>query len=396
MMSSSDDVVIAAEEALFVPSVSSHHLMTSTAKRLKPFTTSTTTSENPPDHQRGQFGEFIVPSQPATILGATEYCVPCTTPITANDNPPPGYQRGRGIIPSQPAADRKCDACQQTLPRYLFPKDKFAKRDRNGTNDGGGVAVVVRHTCRRCSKNRTAERCKQSAKSQIKVGRMGDSGAVRRPNNFGYCDYVDRLFGLDCFADIVRLGAFGSAKDVSESMAAIEAACRHGRLPPSPGGGTKGGGAGVACLCIGDGSTPRTAVLACFLRGWDCVSIDPALRDEWRGAEPRGVRGLVGYGGTLEDFLGDGRGAAAVASAVGEKRYDHLLLLCVHSHARLVGPASVASMTARYDGVPATLVSLPCCPRFRSRRDVGRAPDVSYEDDCVFSACRQVEVWNFD
>ncbi len=102
----------------------------------------------------------------------------------------------------------------QTLPRYLFPEDKFAKRDRNGTNDGGGVAVVVRHTCRRCSKNRTAKRCKQSTKSQIKVGRMGDSGAVRRPNNFGYCDYVDRLFGLDCFADIVGLGAFGSAKDI--------------------------------------------------------------------------------------------------------------------------------------------------------------------------------------
>ena len=133
------------------------------------------------------------------------------------------------------------------------PKDKFAKRDRDGTHDDGGAAVVVRHTCRRCSKNRTAERCKQSAKPQIKVGRKGDSGAVRRPNNFGYCDYVDRLFGLDCFADIARLGAFGSTKDVSESMAAIEAACRHGRLPPSrggaadgndgDGGGTRGGGA---------------------------------------------------------------------------------------------------------------------------------------------------------
>ena len=306
-----------------------------------------------------------------------------------------------------PAADRKCDACRQMLPRNLFPKDKFAKKNRNGKNDDG-VAVVVRHTCRRCSKNRTAERCKQSAKSQIKVGRKGDSGSVRRPNNFGYCDYVDRLFGLDCFADIVKLGAFGSAKDVSESMAAIQAACRHGRLPPSRGGGGAddgndgdgggmNGGGGVACLCIGDGSTPRTAVLACFLKGWDCVSIDPALRDEWRGAEPRGVRGLVGYGGTLEDFLDDDCGAAAaLATAVGKKRHDHLLLLCVHSHARLVGRASVASITARFGGVPASLVSLPCCPKFRSRRDVGRASDVSYEDDCVFSACRRVEVWNFD
>jgi hypothetical protein len=132
MMSSSDDVVITAEEALFVPSVSSHHLMTSTAKRLKPFTTSTTTSENPPDHhQRGQFGEFIVPSQPAAILGATEYCVPCTTPITANDNPPPDINGGEASYrPSPPLtanatrASRRCRIIYS--PRINSPRGMIA------------------------------------------------------------------------------------------------------------------------------------------------------------------------------------------------------------------------------------------------------------------------------
>jgi hypothetical protein len=148
----------------------------------------------------------------------------------------------------------------------------------------------------------------------------------------------------------------------------------------------------VACLCIGDGSTPRTAVLACFLKGRDCVSIDPALRDEWHGAEPRGVRGLVGYGGTLEDFLDDGCGAAAVATAVRKKRCDHLLLLCVHSHARLVGRASVASMTARFGGVPASLVSLPCC-RGSGRR--GTSVELRTSPTRTTACSPPVDGWRF-
>ena len=204
----------------------------------------------------------------------------------------------------------------------------------------------------------------------------------RRPNNFGYCNYLDKLFSLRCFPDIAALGAFTSAKDVSESMAAVQAACQHGLWNAKQHGRVK-------CLCIGDGATPRTAVLAAFLQRWHCTSIDPALRVEWRGARPKGVAGLVGFGGTLEDFVTRGRDDADAA-------YDHLVLLCVHSHARLVGRASVPRLRARYGGVPTSLVSLPCCPKFRSQRDVGRVPDVKYEDDCVFSACRRVEVWNFD
>ena len=79
-----------------------------------------------------------------------------------------------------------------------------------------------------------------------------------------------------------------------------------------------------------------------------------------------------------------------------DEEYDHLILLCVHSHARLMGSASIPNIMGRYNNLPTTLISLPCCPRFRSEKDVGRAPDVRYEDDCVFSACRKVEVWNFD
>lgn len=262
-----------------------------------------------------------------------------------------------------------CQKCGQNLPRHLFSKKEFGKDTS---------------ICHQCRRNQTAERCKQAVKPQIKLGRMADSGIVRRPNNFGYCNYLDQVFSLRCFGELIALGAFNTAKDISESMAAIQAAIKHG-LSHHPQEPKKN----VKCLCIGDGSTPRTAVLACYWRQWSCVSIDPALHEEWKGEKPKGVRNLNGFGGTLEEFMScpiDNDGSS----------YNHLVLLCVHSHARLIGPCSIQSIRNRYRLIPyVTLVSLPCCPKFRSHRDVGRAPDIFYDDDCVFSACRKVEIWNF-
>ncbi|CAJ1936329.1 unnamed protein product [Cylindrotheca closterium] len=273
--------------------------------------------------------------------------------------------------PNTTQQHKSCQKCEQSLPRHLFSKKEFS----NDTS-----------TCHQCRRNQTAERCKQAAKPQIKLGRKADSGIMRRPNNFGYCDYLDQVFSLKCFSDLVTLGVFQSAKDISESMAAIQAAIKHG-LPVSPSQNEKK--KKIKCLCIGDGSTPRTAVLACYWKQWSCVSIDPALHEEWTGETPKGVRNLIGFGGTLEEFM-------SLPPGEDDSSYDHLVLLCVHSHARLMGPCSIQNIRNRYPSIPhTTLVSLPCCPKFRSHRDVGRPPDIFYDDDCVFPACRKVEIWNF-
>jgi hypothetical protein len=320
-----------------------------------------------------------------------------------------------------------CSVCLQTLPLNLFPKEKFAKtkvmlvvgnESRTTTDDlATQQQPKSNYTCRQCTKNLTALRCKQSTKVQLQIGRKSISGIHRRPNNFGYCSYIDKLFGLDCFTDIVHLKAFTSAKDVSESMAAIQAANnsnsnnqQHKRSADNWSMKTKN----VLCLCIGDGSTPRTAVLACFLeKKWDCISIDPALHAEWHGVHPKGVQRLIGFGGTLEEFLSLPKimtfENAVVDDVVDDDKeqqhqqqrqlhsYDQLLLLCVHSHARFTGNANVANIHSMYGpNIPMTIISLPCCPKFRSARDIGRLPDIQYDDDCVFSACRRVEIWNFD
>jgi hypothetical protein len=126
------------------------------------------------------------------------------------------------------------------------------------------------------------------------------------------------------------------------------------------------------------------------MKKWSSISIDPALPEKWKGPHQT-VRGLVGCGCTLETFMHTPPDQHEVVTG----RARHLVLLCVHSHARFLGAASLPHIRSRYRNIPTTLVSLPCCSKFRHVGDIGRQPDVKFEDDCVFSSCRTVEVWNF-
>ena len=262
-----------------------------------------------------------------------------------------------------------CSICQKDLPRSKFSKKTIKKGET---------------LCQLCRNAVTAARCKQPAPKQVQDGRRSESGIQRRPNNWGYCDYVDKLFSLDCFHDLVRLQVFTSAKDVSESMAALQATRDIVNDD-------------TICLCIGDGSTPRTAVLACYLRPWtSVVSIDPALKAEWVGYEPNGVRNLTCFAGTLLSFMENLRtdNRSQVLGKLGPAK--QLVILLVHSHARFIGDCSIRSVRVQFGSPPTTIVSLPCCTRFRHTEDLHFAPTIQYDDDCVFSACRTVQIWKYD
>lgn len=256
-----------------------------------------------------------------------------------------------------------CSVCQELLPRSRFSKKSIQKRT---------------FICHHCQKSATAARVKQPAPKKSKQGHRSDSGMQRRPNNWGYCDYVDRLFSMACFQDLVRLQVFSSAKDVSESMAALQAVKQINEEK-------------TVCLCVGDGSTPRTAVLACYLQKWaSVVSIDPALKDAWVGSEPKGVVGLIGFQGTLQAYM------ESVSVSNITTHYNHLVILLVHSHARFIGPCRINLVRAKFGTPKTTLVSLPCCTRFRHAQDLHFQPTTQYDDDCVFSACRTVQIWKYE
>lgn len=267
--------------------------------------------------------------------------------------------------PLKEGLTRTCGLCNAGLPKSAFSNAQW-KRERDSPK------------CRACARSSLDLSDKKA--DLIQNASRAASGHRVRPNNFGFCTYVDEVFHLNCFGQLAALGAFASAKDVSESMAALLAVKRHANLADAD-------AATTVCLCVGDGTTPKTAILAAYSTRWkSVVSIDPLLREEWVGHEPRGVRGLQGFSGTLDEYM---------ATELEASSWSRVVVLLVHCHARLIEASSLKEIRARFGGAAASVVALPCCPNVRPERDLGK-PTLSYEDDCVFSACRRVQVWNCD
>ena len=71
---------------------------------------------------------------------------------------------------------------------------------------------------------------RQVSAAQQESGQPRSSADRIRPRNWGYTTYLDRVFGMRCFEDIVRLRVFPDAKDISESYGVLQAAIRRGGL----------------------------------------------------------------------------------------------------------------------------------------------------------------------
>lgn len=204
------------------------------------------------------------------------------------------------------------------------------------------------------------------------------------PTNFGFTVYLDKLFALDCFPELVARRVFPSAKDVTESYAAINAIQRHSTLDAAVLASRR-----VMCIAVGDGCSPRTAALASYLTGWDCVSVDPNMHGRWLGGVgTEGIERLQCHALTWDAYA-----HSLVRSA--PTAVDALVLLCVHSHHRFgAGEASVAEVRRALGNPPTAMASIPCCHTYSHVHDVGPA-DLSYEDWGIFSAKRVVNVWTW-
>ncbi|GMI39095.1 hypothetical protein TrCOL_g3411 [Triparma columacea] len=271
-----------------------------------------------------------------------------------------------------PGIHKVCVDCAETLPRNAFPKKSFA---------------TPTPQCTACRKIANAARMKQRPPApQRHDSNKNGAGVSRSPNNHGFCTYLDRLFSMACFPTVASLGIFTTAKDVSEAFSAINAARKTISPSKSRFGKMEGN---TLCLCIGDGCTPRSAALACFVEGWKCISIDPEMQDKWveGGAAAGSVKGLTCFKALLSQFMD--------TPSPDEPPPDSLILLLIHSHARLIGNASIDKIRERYGSPPTCLISIPCCASFGTERDVGR-PDDTFDDDCIFSAKRTVMCWKFD
>ena len=170
--------------------------------------------------------------------------------------------------------------------------------------------------------------------------------------------YIDDFISMKCFPDIASMGLYPNAKEITETCSAFWAVMRHVDWADS----TK---SDVTLVSVGDGSTPRTAAMFAYRTAWDCISIDPLLKNDEKWNDIRRLN-LV-------------RTKCRENPIVTDKS---LVIVAVHSHAPLTEILSNVTSTKNR-----ALVAIPCCVPY-----VGM-PDLEYTDSRIWSPKNKVMVW---
>jgi len=174
--------------------------------------------------------------------------------------------------------------------------------------------------------------------------------------------YLHELTRLRCAPDLLAMGLFPNAKEVTESFAAYHAVRSH--LP-----GFSLSDRSITLLAVGDGVTPRTGATFALRSAWSCISIDPALRDD-------NIRRVCSRVERL-------RAIPLHVQFVEPIECDRAIIVAVHSHAKLED--AVRSVRAREVAV----VAMPCCVP----QPLATPPDVEFVDPGIASPQNRVLVW---
>lgn len=171
--------------------------------------------------------------------------------------------------------------------------------------------------------------------------------------------YIGEMFSLRCAPDLLALGLFPDAKELTESFAAYHAVRNH--LPRFSLRDPE-----VTLVSVGDGSTPRTAGTFAFRSSWRCISVDPLLRVN----DPWPIQRLELHPKRIEEI---------------RIRAPRVVVVAVHSHARL--DAALRSIEAE----DLAVVAIPCCvPQILGAQD----HDHNYVDHGILSPQRNIYIWS--
>jgi len=187
-----------------------------------------------------------------------------------------------------------------------------------------------------------------------------DNWTDRSPSATGNLSgrYLDEAVSSKCFVDMLALGMFPNAKEVTESFAiynAVRQYCPWKMNDPF-----------ITLVSIGDGKSPRTASVFAFRSAWQTVSVDP--RFGFNGPHPR-VKRLTLVKSKIEDWY-------------FQSPHQVVIVAC-HSHA----PWQIALERVRGSEVMA--VAMPCCYSHQLKIK----PDYEYEDQACWSAKRRISIW---
>ncbi len=171
-------------------------------------------------------------------------------------------------------------------------------------------------------------------------------------------NYISDFFNTKCAADILNFGLFPNLKEVTESAAAYWAVRKHlSKFELND--------PNVTLVSVGDGSTPRTAAYCAFRSNFNCISVDPELKNLHRY---KSINRLTCYDKKIEEI---------------EIEADRVILLMVHSHAKLEVTLS------RIKAKEIAIIAIPCCVKMHLPTE----PDMTYQDVGILSEKNTVLVW---
>lgn len=181
------------------------------------------------------------------------------------------------------------------------------------------------------------------------------------PESARMLKYLSEFFLLSCAPDMLAMRIFPNAKEITESFAAYNAARYKMQMDLKD--------SSISVVCVGDGSTPRTAATFAMRSAWTCYSVDPLSKGGIKRWEP--IKRLTVVRDKIENF---------------SLTCERALIVAVHSHAPL--EAAVRSVKAERVDV----IAMPCCV---SQNVPGRIdPLMEYDDRHVMSPCRKIKIWN--
>lgn len=174
-------------------------------------------------------------------------------------------------------------------------------------------------------------------------------------------EYVNRFIKMRCAVDLLRLKMFPDAKEITESLAMVNACSNLPKLFDDR------KRSDINVVVVGDGRRPRTAALFAHLTRWNCFSIDPIMVEEvWP------IQRLKCFKKRVEDV---------------KLHFDSpLIIVLPHSHAK-------PSICLQNITTSSTLsvINMPCCVP----SDILGFKHVSYKDGRVWSPKNRIDFHTF-
>lgn len=184
--------------------------------------------------------------------------------------------------------------------------------------------------------------------------------------------YVNRFIALNSLEEFGRYGLFPNVKEVTESFG-MYYAVTHKIMPNEP--DIEQGKRNVRIYVVGDGVTPRTAAVFAFMTKWECISIDPQMRDR----DYSGIRRLKVYRKKIEDYI-PYTPLQEIHNLWPDDKY-HIIIM-PHSHADIQPTWDILQNDRTW------LITMPCC--VHHKLDL---PCIEYRDKFVGSPKNHIKIY---